>query len=320
MSTSLLTRRSTTTSVSPSLAPSYATQDPNSAAIELASWHDASSSRRTSILSSPPPYTSSHTFLPTIHLQVQTPGKPWLCLPIPPKPVPIPIFDVNPNEGTLSTEPRYVSIRPERGSGSSYLVPGSSPESSKPLSTTTYRFGPGKPPVVSLFLPTQDRDRQGSGSSGGQAEAEEEAWDTFPIHSTSLLSRSQRLHHTRLGTFEWRYASRSERNAIKANSVLVLERVVRVAVAGGKEEEDRRTVALFVRSEETRTPGSSASSAGNGGRLMVDLGAWEEGEKVEREMAVVLVATTVLVMLKKEVDRRRAQQIAIMASAAGGGS
>ncbi|OIW27363.1 hypothetical protein CONLIGDRAFT_426271 [Coniochaeta ligniaria NRRL 30616] len=309
MSTRLLARHSTTTSVSPSLAPSYTTQDLNAAAIELTSWNDASSSRRASILSSPPLYSSAHTFHPTIHLQIQTPGKPWLSLPIPPKPVPIPIFDVNPDDNSLPPEPRYVSVRPGRGSGSSYLIPGSSPSSAKPLSTTTYRFGPGKPPAVSLFLPSQSRDAEGG---------EEEAWDSFSILSTSLLSRAQRLHHTRLGTFEWRYASRSERKAMKANSVLVLEKIVKVAIAGGKEEEVRRAVALFVRSEETRTPGSSASSAGNGGRLMVDLGAWEEGEKVEREMVVVLVVTTAIAMLKKEVDRRRAQQIAIMASGAGG--
>jgi hypothetical protein len=147
-----------------------------------------------------------------------------------------------------------------------------------------------------------------------------QAWDTFTVQSKSLLSRSQRLQHTRLGTFEWRYASRGERKAIKTNSVLVLDKILRVAVEGGREEEVQRTVAMLVRNEETRTPGSSASSAGNGGRLMVDLGAWEEGEKAEREMAVVMTVTTAVMMLKKEVDRRRAAQIAIMASAASGGS
>ncbi|KAH8907236.1 hypothetical protein BR93DRAFT_928106 [Coniochaeta sp. PMI_546] len=309
MSTRLLSRHTTTTSVSPSLAPSYTTQDPNTPAIELASWNGESSSRRASILSSPPPYNSAHTFHPTLHLQIQTPGKPWLSLPIPPKPIPIPIFDVNPEDNSLSSEPRYISVRPGRGSGSSYLVSGASHDA-KPLSTTTYRFGPGKPPSVSLFLPSSQGHRD--------AEGEEEAWDTFSILSTSLLSRSQRLHHTRLGTFEWRYASRAERKAMKANSVLVLDKIVKVAVAGGKEEEIRRTVALFVRNEETRTPGSSAGSAGNGGRLMVDLSAWDEGEKIEREMAVVLVVTTAIAMLKKEVDRRRAQQIAIIAASAGG--
>ncbi|KAB5585806.1 hypothetical protein GE09DRAFT_1210394 [Coniochaeta sp. 2T2.1] len=304
MPATLLSRHHATTSV-PSLAPSYTTQDPNRTSIELASWRSSSSRRGSTISSSLPPYTSSqHTFNPTVNLQIQTPGKPWLSLPLPPKPVPIPVFDVNSDANNPpSLSPRYMSVRPERGSGSSYLVSGSG-ESSKNLSTTTYRFGPGKPPSVSLFLPPSLRQDE-------EVVEEGEAWDTFPLVSTSLLSRAQRLQRTRLGTFEWRYASRSERKELKANSVLVLEKIVKVAVAGGKEEEVRRTVAMLVRNEETRTPGSSASTAGNGGRLM--------GEKVEREMAVVLVVTTALVMLKKEVDRRRAAQIAIMASAASGG-
>lgn len=315
MPTRLPTRRSTTTSISPSVAPSYTTQDPNTVAIELASWNEASSSHH-SILSAPPPYTSSpHTFRPTIHLQIQTPGKPWLSLPFPPKPEPIPIFSVNPDDDeSLSPEPRYISIRPERSSGSSYLVSGDAYLSNldgpaKPLSTTTYSFGPGRPPAVSLYLPSQ-----------GQEVEEQAPWDTFSILSTRLLSRAQRLQHTRLGTFEWRYASRSERKALKANSVLALERIIRVAIVGGKEEEVRRLVALFVRNEDTRTPGSSASSAGNGGRLMVDLSIWDEegeGGKTEREMVVVLIVTSAIAMLKKEVDRRRAQQIAIMAGGAG---
>ncbi|KAJ9165035.1 hypothetical protein NKR19_g826 [Coniochaeta hoffmannii] len=304
MATRLLTRHHTSTSTSPSLAPSYTTQGPTTALIELESWAARSSSPGGSILSSPPPYTSPHTFTPTVQLQIHTAGKPWLSLPLPPKPVPIPIFPVDGGNDAPSSEPRYTSIRPAQNSGSSYLVSGSGEAK---LSTTTYRFGPRKPPVVSLFLPSP-------------GDEEQEAWDTFPVQSTSLLSRSQRLQHTRLGTFEWRYASRSERKALKANSVLVFEKIVRVAVAGGKEEEVRRTVAMLVRSEETRTPGSSASTAGNGGRLMVDLSAWDEGDKTEREMLVVLIVTTALVMLKKEVDRRRAAQIAIMASAASGGS
>jgi hypothetical protein len=91
---------------------------------------------------------------------------------------------------------------------------------------------------------------------------------------------------------------------------------------GGKTEEVCQTVGMLVRSEETRTPGSKASSAGNGGRLMLDLKMWErDGEdgKKEREMVVVLAVTSVMVMLKKEVDRRRAMQIGIMAAVAGGG-
>lgn len=326
MPTRLLSRHVTSTSVSPSVAPSYTTEDANAADIELSSWNEGSSLHRNSVISAPPPYTSSSSaFRPTVNLQVQTSGKPLLSLPIPPRAVPIPILEVNPEDNSVAHEPRFVSIRPKRGSGSSCLVSGEAYLANsetdiewKPLSTTTYRFGPGRPPSVSLFLPASHQQHEPNGVEG-----QEEPWDTCNILSTSLISRSQMLRHTRLGTFEWRYARRAERRALKANSVLVLERIIHVAVAGSpKNEEIRRTVALFLRNQELRTPGTSAGSASNGGRLMIDLSVWEEGDgeggKVDREMAVVLVVTTVVAMLKKEVDRRRAQQIGVMVAVAGG--
>lgn len=87
---------------------------------------------------------------------------------------------------------------------------------------------------------------------------------------------------------------------------MVLERVTNIAVAGGETDEVRQMVGVFVRSDKTRTPGSKASSAGNGGRLMLDLRLWEsDGEdgKDEREMVIVLAVTSVVVMLKKELDQ-----------------
>lgn len=89
-------------------------------------------------------------------------------------------------------------------------------------------------------------------------------------------------------------------------SLLLLERV-----EGEGKGEVRTLVARFVRGEETRTPGTKASHAGNGGRLEMalerggeDLFAGGVGEEV--------VVATVLVMLKKEVDRRRGAQIAMI--------
>jgi len=145
-------------------------------------------------------------------------------------------------------------------------------------------------------------------------------YDAFELLPVGLFTRAITFR-TRLGTFEWRYAGRKERRGmgVDSGSVLVFERVVRVAVSGGKEEVLRTGVARLVRSEETRAVGSSPSSAGNGGRLLVDLGVWDEAAKMEREMALVMVVTTCLAMLKKEIDRRRAQQMAVMMGAAGGG-
>lgn len=302
-----------------SLAPSYTTND-YSRDIELSRLgtgdvdHD-------SLSDVPPGYDESTSFAPAVQLQIQTVGKPVISLPFPPKAEAIPAIPVHP-DGTASGQPRYLSVRPNRNSGSCYLVSGDADASPTPLSTTTYRFGPGRPPQVHLFLP-------GTGAPEAAADAEEGddlgAWDSFIIESKGMLTRAQRMR-SRLGTFEWRYASRSERKAANASSLLILDRVVKVVRArngsggsSGKDEEIRTPIARFVRNAETRTPGSKPSSAGNGGRLLMDLTTWDESEKLEREMAAVLIVTTMMSMLKKEVDRRRAQQIAALAGAAGGG-
>jgi hypothetical protein len=309
-----------------------------------------------------------------------------------PHPEPIPIFSLHPDDSSFATAsqttPQFTSIRPERGSGSCYLTSTTtSPFSSSPvpvLATTTYRFGPNRPPIIRLFTPhapplsrttlqtllfskTCDKDTTPTPTPTPTPTTNEEPtpeWDTFPLHPLGLLTRAITFR-TRLGTFEWRYASRRERHALSAqslngeevHSLLVLERVVRVATAQnlvasphhcspttgapegsggakkkGKDEQIRTRVAQFIRGPAYRTPGSGASTAGNGGRLVLDLGLWGEGRlggdgdgdgdggkesKVDREMAVVMAVATCLVMLKREVDRRRAQQIAIMAGGAG---
>ncbi|KAH6848354.1 hypothetical protein B0I37DRAFT_377377 [Chaetomium sp. MPI-CAGE-AT-0009] len=313
-----------------------------------------------SVLSAPPPYNdddedhappSSGTFHPTVHFQIQTTGKQWMSLPFAPKPDPIPVFALAPTDtiySTASQTPHFTSTRPERSSGSCYLTTNAT---STTAATTTYRFGPGRPPLVRLFSPHSPpltpaaRDHLLFAKDANDDNDHANAWDAFAVTSLGLLTRAVAFR-SRLGSFQWRYGTRRERRAAVADaggvlaacgvaevsSLLVLERVVRVARAcggssgsgsrsGAGEEEVRTVVAHFARGEGCRTPGSGASSAGNGGRLVVDLGLWEGGDvKVEREMAMLMVVSTCLVMLKREVDRRRAQQIAIMAGAASGGS
>lgn len=245
-----------------------------------------------------------------LHLQIETPGRPWLSLPLPLKLDPIQIYDVTPNRstGTISPTLRYTSIRPGRRSGSCSLksyhnvLPGSV------VSTTTYRFGPGRPPVICIPN-SRDPDWR------GDHEPEE---DIFPVTSTSVLSRSQTFCSILLGTFTWRYLGRSERRAAdpEADSILILERDswyvgedgVRVRLLTGR----------FVRSKHFRTPGSQASSAGSGGRLTLDLTGWDPDDGMNMEDAVVIAVTSLLVMLKKEVDRIRAAQIAIIVAGAAG--
>jgi hypothetical protein len=278
-----------------------------------------------SLLDGLPPYSESAMFNPSVQLQIQTYGKPWLSTPLPPRPDAIPILPITP-EGAFGS-PCYISLRQSRSSGSCRLVSGNDAHEI-PLSTTTYRFGPGRPPRVRLLSPLTP---YGEALRRSETDEEEEGgdasdWDDFEIIPRGLLTRAQTFR-TRLGTFEWRYASRRERKAVGANSLLVLDRVVKVVGARNlsgsgstskpQDEELRRAVAQLVRNEEFRSPGSSASSAGNGGRLLIDLSFLDEGEKLDREMATILVVTTCLSMLKKEVDRRRSQQIAIMVAAGG---
>ncbi|KAK4102620.1 hypothetical protein N658DRAFT_495335 [Parathielavia hyrcaniae] len=367
--------------------------------VELSRF-DSPSPRSSKIFSDPPSYTeAASSFQPATHLQIAAAGKIWFSLPLQPRPDPIPVFALHPHDSSSSvasqSTPKFTSIRPVRSSGSCYLAASDISQTPSDshllpvLATTTYRFGPNHPPRVRLFssfspglspsaleailFPKQPKHPTPDADSPTTTEEAAQPWDEFEITSLGLFTRAVTFR-TRLGTFEWRYASRRERHALEralsggrsdhhnVSSLLVLERVTRVARAwnvptassssssaaaaasifrgkGGKnkdgeDEKIRATVAHFIRGEGTRTPGTGASDAGNGGRLVMDLRLWEEEEggagggggssggmesKLDREMAGVLVVATCLVMLKREVDRRRAQQTAIIAGGAGGG-
>ncbi|RYP65833.1 hypothetical protein DL769_006205 [Monosporascus sp. CRB-8-3] len=280
-------------------------------------------------------------FRPTVQLQIQAGGKRWRSLPFPCKAESaIPIFRVAPDGKTVPDNaeddegrPLYVSLNPKSsGFGSvRYLVRGDeygavaekeAPDPT-PLATTTYRFGPGRPPTVLLGHP-----------------ADPERVETVEVASRSLVSRAVELR-TSFGVFAWRYARSKERKACvlgagpdggaaaAPDSLLVFEHLIDEGDGdddgggnGGKRRAQAsrrasvRRVAQLVRNPEFRSPGTSARTAGNGGRLMLDLGGFDE--KL-RERVQWLAVATALVMLKKEVDRRKAAQIAIIAAAAGSG-
>ncbi|RYP40188.1 hypothetical protein DL767_001903 [Monosporascus sp. MG133] len=282
-------------------------------------------------------------FRPTVQLQIQTGGKRWLSSPFPCRSEPvIPIFSVAPDGKTVLGDggdddegrPLYISLKPTKSPGSGsvrYLVRGDEYDAKAekgtpdptPLATTTYRFGPGRPPTVLLGHP-----------------ADPERAESIEVASRSLVSRAVELR-TSFGVFAWRYARSKEREACvlgvgpdggaaaAPDSLLVFEQLIDEGDGdengsgnGGKKRAAHarranvRRVAQLVRNAEFRSPGTSARTAGNGGRLMLDLGGFDEKH---RERVQWLVVATALVMLKHEVDRRRAAQIAIIASGAGGG-
>jgi len=275
-----------------------------------------------------------------------------ISLPLSTNELCIPIFACDKDGQT--ERPKYLSIRPSRKSGSCFLVDAKD-ESQTAIARTTYRFGPGRPPVVRIgkdadsFVESDENDvvleanadadkKTGSKSSitqagysegicgapaatQGKADAEE-----FPLTSKNLISRTIQFASPRHGTFEWRYCSRKEKASFPStsssvssapNNLLVLEKVFKNE--DGKES-GRVRVAQFIRGEETRTPGSKGSSAGNGGRLEICLTG--TGEKGEGEILIdeVTVVVTVIVMLKKEIDRLRGAQIAVLSAGASGGS
>lgn len=303
---------STSTSTS-SLPPTY--DDATAASSSHAA--DAESSAGAQATAAAPSFT------PTVHLQIETSGKQWLSLPTGTRPDPVPVYRVEAGSWAPDSTPAYVSLRFSRNDGSCQLVRGDD-ESQTPVCTTLYRFGPGKPPnfrlpqsLISPHTPPAGPDQR----RDGEVEEEEEIDGLdLKIASRSITSRTQLLK-TPLGTFQWRYASRKERAAVPgADDLLVCEIVETAALAGGRKTEETTTrVAQLVRGEGTRSMGSGRSTAGNGGRLMVDLARWADLKGGGREAVEVLVVASCVCMLKKEVDRRRMQQIMIMAGGAGGG-
>jgi hypothetical protein len=229
---------------------------------------------------------STHTY------QVESTGHPLIALPLAPRPDPIGIFAVQPNGETGPLV--YQSLRQVRCSGNSVLVRADDDYAEEPLSSITYRFGPGRAPKMQLL--------------GEVAQPEE-----FQMTGKGIHTRAQNIR-THLGTFQWRYASKRERKAIGASSLLVMDQITSVALLGGKQAEKRRRVAQLVRSDELRTKGTTGATAGNGGRLVMDLREWE-GRKSDVKAMEVLILTGCIAMLKKEVDRRRAVQFMVVAGA-----
>lgn len=245
---------------------------------------------------------TASSFSHTLSYQIESKGSQWLSLPTAPKLDPIIVYAIGP-AGT-KTQKVYESIRPEQRSGSCSLYAAGSDH---PVSSTTYRFGPGRPPVICLH-------RQSLEASAAESAAPKPEDEGFEVTSHNAITRSVRMR-TPLGTYQWRYGRRSERKAYNADSLLILEKATTIALAGGKTKEEYTRIAQFIRNDEFRTQGTGRADAGNGGRLMLDL---RDGEKKSNELEV-LVVTGLICMLKREVDRRRGQKMLMLAAAVSGG-
>lgn len=255
-----------------------------------------------------PSFAVATPFVPTQKLRIDAQGHGCVRLPFAPKPDPIPVHDVTHHPDPAS--PLYVSLRSERNSGTCRLVRGGGGDGDDAACTTTYRFGPGKPPVIRML------------ADGPPAyEDEGPLGEEVVIEGVGTFTRAQVLR-SRLGTFRWRYASSKERKAQDQNSVILLEKLTSVSASyASKPEEVATEIGRFVRGDGTRTPGTNKNTAGNGGLLLLDLEEWrgEKRDAGEEEEVRALIVASCLAMLKKEVDRRRAMQTAVAVSVLGGG-
>ncbi|CAG7923425.1 unnamed protein product [Penicillium olsonii] len=170
----------------------------------------------------------------------------------------------------------YISTRDKVCSGNAVL---SHPKRGN-LIRTEYFFGPNRDPVLQL-LQAESADVTVSGR-----------WTSRTMQFT--MPGGER--------FEWEYAKEKRADGQK----------VRLIVFRAVEAEKTQRIAQLVRGADSRTPGTSKCSAGNGGELQIDEAALQYHDLDE----AVIVATC-LVMLQREMDRRRMLQFAMIAGAAG---
>lgn len=179
-------------------------------------------------------------------------------------------------DGTLA----YTSTRARKRSGNCVLTDSDG----RALIATEYFFGPSKDPVLKRL----------------------DVAEGIPADIKTTSKWTSRHHQFLLPdgrTISWSYTKEKGFGPEGAKGTAL------VLTVGEKR------IAALVRNKETRTPGSKACSAGNGGELVL-------GEDVGGKDGVNedLVVATCLLMLKKEVDRRRTVQIMMIAGAASGGS
>lgn len=189
----------------------------------------------------------------------------------------------------------YTSTRDRRWSGNCVL---SHPKLGD-LLRTEYFFGPNRDPVLHLLQTSDVLPEEPSIKLSGR-------WTSRSIGFT-LPSGAE---------FEWSYAKERRGDGQKVK-LIVLQAVGGAKGGDGKEKEvpsHSCRIAQLVRCDETRTPGTSRCSAGNGGELQID----EEALRVCELDEAILIATC-LVNLKREGDRRRMIQCAAMAGGGAGG-
>lgn len=211
-------------------------------------------------------------FTPVASLHIDSKGLALIRLPLPPSQLEIAIRKP---DGSLA----YTSKRSKRCSGNCTLLDASD----TPLITTTYFFGPCREPVINLL----DHNKE-------------------PECNVKLTSKWTSRKYTCIlpdgRTFAWEYAGKKKLASYGMHATKGTALVLKL---------DDKIVAALIRNEDTRTPGTTYFSAGNGGELLLSSDVNEKDGLGEE-----LVVATCLLMLKKECDRRRAVQFMVISGAA----
>ncbi|KAJ6086289.1 hypothetical protein N7486_010570 [Penicillium sp. IBT 16267x] len=221
----------------------------------------------------------STLFYPSRTLTVGARGISCLRLPLPPSQTEITIALADGSTG-------YVSTRNKRRSGNSIL---SHPKLGN-LIRTDYFFGANRDPVLRLLQTSSVIPEEIRVSS---------KWTSRSAHFTMPNGTE----------YEWAYAKQKGPDGQKLKLIVLRA----ISMDGKGNESEHRRVAQLVRSSDTRTPGTSRCTAGNGGELQIDDGALHALHLDES-----IIVATCLVMLKKEIDRRRMIQAAVIAGACSG--
>ncbi|RVX73226.1 hypothetical protein B0A52_02354 [Exophiala mesophila] len=229
--------------------------------------------------STTPTLVGGSSFKPGATLDIAARGIGTFRFPLPSSELEILVYH---SDGTLA----YTSTRAKRSSGNSVLSHAKLGD----LISTTYKFGPNREPVLRLM--------QSPGHEYGE-EDEVKVKGRWTSRATSFSTPDGR-------TFDWSYAKSKDANGKRVNLIALRE-------SSGSEEPEGKILAQLVRGQDSRTPGSSRCTAGNGGQLIFD----QDATSIVDES---LIVATCLMMLKKEIDRRRATQMAIIMGAASGGS
>ncbi|KIW99711.1 uncharacterized protein Z518_11124 [Rhinocladiella mackenziei CBS 650.93] len=228
-------------------------------------------------ISSAPTLLDPSSFHPGTTLHISARGIGVLRLPLPSSELEIPIFN---EDGSLA----YTSNREKRSSGNAVL---SHPKLGN-LISTTYHFGPNREPELTLLQSSIDSE------NGGQKIKVCGRWTS---RSISFMTADSHV-------FEWSYASTKDANGKKANILALRRKELPTAEPDGQ----GKIIAQLIRSDDTRTQGTSKCSAGNGGQLVLDQDATSHLDEA-------LIVATCLMMLKKEIDRRRFIQLVAIGAA-----